>query len=137
MSCIAIVDTNIVVSGLLTGNDTSPVVRILDDMLSGALTFALSEVLLAEYRNVLLRPKLMRLHGLSPDDIDVLLTDLAHLAVFLHPEHGSPAPDPGDQHLWDLLAERSDLVLVTGDVRLLEDSVMQGRVLPASVFLAR
>lgn len=32
----------------------------------------------------------------------------------------SPAPDPGDQHLWDLLAAAPTAVLVTGDQLLLE-----------------
>jgi uncharacterized protein len=47
-----------------------------------------------------------------------------------------PAPDPGDQMLWELLAARDDLVLVTGDKRLLRDRGMRGRVISAEAFLA-
>ena len=46
-----------------------------------------------------------------------------------------PAPDPGDQVLWDLLAARSDLVLVTGDKRLVEDAGMRGRVVSPREFV--
>ena len=53
-----IVDTNVVVAGLLTGNATSPVARILDGMLGAAFPFVVSEALLAEYRAVLVRPAL-------------------------------------------------------------------------------
>ena len=60
-----IVDTNVVVAGLLTGNATSPVARILDGMLGAAFPFVVSEALLAEYRAVLVRPALRKLHGLK------------------------------------------------------------------------
>ncbi|WP_309640015.1 PIN domain-containing protein, partial [Methylibium sp.] len=58
-----IVDTNVVVAGLLTKDETSPVARILDGMLAAAFPFVVSEALLAEYRTVLVRPTLRKLHG--------------------------------------------------------------------------
>ena len=42
-----IVDTNVVVAGLLTGDATSPVARILDGMLAATFPFVVSEALLA------------------------------------------------------------------------------------------
>lgn len=135
VGAIAIIDTNVVVAGLLTGDHQSPVARILDAMLSGALPFVLSEDLLAEYRAMLLRPKLRKLHGLADDDIDAILTDLAQLAIVLTPARAArAAPDTGDQLLWDLLQARSDLVLVTGDKLLQGDATMAGRVLTPSSF---
>jgi len=56
----AVIDTNVVVSGLLTSLAASPTVRILDGMLVGAFRFLLSVELLAEYRAVLLRQKIRR-----------------------------------------------------------------------------
>ena len=46
--------------------------RILDGRLGAAFTFVLSEALLAEYRAVLVRLRLCKLHGLSETEIDVL-----------------------------------------------------------------
>ena len=46
------------------------------------------------------------------------------------------APDPGDPLLWDLLAARQDLVLVTGDKLLLQDPAMNGRVITLAAFWA-
>jgi hypothetical protein len=93
----------------------------------------LSEPLLAEYRAVLLRPRLAALHRLSPAEMDTILTDLAQHAIVLTPDPTgaarTPAPDPGDPMLRDLLGVRPDLRLVTGDKRLLDDPGMQGRVL--------
>jgi len=61
----AVIDSNVVVSGLLSGGGFSPTGRILDRMLTGAFPFLLSEELLAEYREVLLRPTIARRHGLT------------------------------------------------------------------------
>lgn len=131
-----IVDTNIVVAGLLTKHDASPVARILDGMLRAAFTFAISEALLAEYRAVLVRPGLRKLHGLTVAEIEVVLTELVRHAIVLTPAKSRPAPDPGDQLLWDLLATRADLALVTGDKLLLRNATLRRRVISAENFVA-
>ena len=131
-----IVDTNVVVAGLLTKQDASPLARILDGMLGAAFPFALSEALLAEYLALLVRPVLRKLHGLTVAEVEAILTDLALHAIVLAPRAAPPAPDPGDQMLWELLAARADLVLVTGDKLLLRDASMQGRVISPQAFVA-
>ena len=130
-----IADTNVVVTGLLTGNDTSPVARILDGMLAAAFPFAVSEALLAEYRTVLVQPGLRKLHGLKVAQVEAILTDLAQHAIVLAPVAAAPAPDPGDQLLRDLLAARADLLLITGDKLLLRDAGMRGRVVSPQAFV--
>lgn len=140
MSHFFIIDTNVVVAGLISSKIDSPVVRILDGMLGAAFPFVLSPALLAEYRAVLLRPKLARLHGLAAEQIDTVLTDFARHGIVLSPpvQQAVPsAPDPGDQFLWDLLALRPDLWLVTGDQRLLQDAAMQPRVITPLTLVTR
>jgi len=130
-----IVDTNVVVAGLITAQASSPVARILDGMLTAAFPFVVSPALLAEYHAVLVRPALRKLHGLSVKQIETILTDLAQHAIVLEPVAGPTAPDSGDQLLWDLLAARAELRLVTGDKLLLNDASMRGRVVtPAEFF---
>lgn len=126
-----IVDTNVVVAGLLTGNEASPVAQILDGMLSATFPFVVSEALLAEYRAVLIRSSLRKLHGLTTAEIDTVLTELAHRAIVVNPPSAASltAPDPGDQLLYDLLAARRDLLLITGDKQLLQDPTLQGRAI--------
>jgi predicted nucleic acid-binding protein len=130
-----IVDTNVVVAGLLTRDESSPVARVLDGMLRAAFPFAVSESLLAEYCSVLGRSGLRKRHGLKVDEIDILLTDFAQHAIVVVPTPGPPAPDRGDQLLWDLLAARADLLLVTGDLRLQQDRGMKARVLSPRQFV--
>lgn len=131
-----IVDTNVVVAGLITQHDDSPVARILDGMLSAAFPFVLSEALLTEYRTVLVRPNLRKLHGLTVAEVDTILTEIAQHAIVLKPVAAPPAPDPGDPLLWELLAARVDVLLVTGDKLLLANAGMQGRVISPHAFVA-
>jgi uncharacterized protein len=129
----AIFGTHVVIAGLLTANATSPVARILDGMLAAAFPFVVSEALLAEYRAVLVRPALRKQHGLTVAEIERLLTDIAQHAIVLAPGVGSRAPDASDQLLWDLLAARADLLLVTGDKAPQRDAALRARVVTASL----
>lgn len=125
----AVIDTNVVVSGLITSAAGAPTARILDAMLEGRFLFLLSSELLAEYRRVLLRPALRRLHGLNEEDIDRILADLALSGGEREPQPSSEAaPDPQDQHLWDLLACEPEAILVTGDLRLIRQPPSFARV---------
>jgi putative PIN family toxin of toxin-antitoxin system len=114
----AVVDTNVVVAGLITANAGSPTARILDGMRRGAFPFLLSDRLLAEYREVLLRAKIRRLHGLGASEVDQILTQIATHAMVREPEARSGAPDAKDNHLWSLVQDQPGCVLVTGDLAL-------------------
>jgi uncharacterized protein len=131
-----IVDTNVVVAGLLTKQEASPVARILDGMLGAAFPFVLSEALLAEYRAVLVRPVLRKLHGLTVAEVEAILTDLAQHAIVLVPLAAPAAPDPPDDLLWALLAARADLVLVTGEKLRGRDAGMRSRAMSPQTFLS-
>ena len=130
-----VVDTNVVVSGVLAGAEESPNRRILDAMVDGRMRFLLSEVLLAEYREVLLRPAIAQRHGLIDADVDALLEELVlnaalretptaevdALVVEMGPSGvGADPPAPGDEHIVALLSIVPGAILVTGDRRLRE-----------------
>lgn len=116
-----IIDTNVLVAGLISSSASSPTVRLVDAMLDGSLSFLLSPALLDECRAVLLRPKLRRAHGLSEAELDALLADIVANAIWLEPPPAPTptAPDANDQHLWHLLAHEPKAILVTGDQLLL------------------
>ena len=122
----AVVDTNVVVSGLLTRDAHSPTRQILDGMLRGAFRFLLSADLLAEYRTVLLQAKIRAIHGLSSEQIDRLLAAIAANATLREPDSiASPNPYRGDEHVWRLAALYTDTTLITGD-RALFDAAPRG-----------
>ncbi len=116
MSVLAVVDTNVVAAGLLTSDEASPTARILDFMLSGSLRFLLSIELLTEYREVLLRPKIARRHGLPVDQVDRVLAAIVLQAAFREATLIAAGLSPrGDEHVVALLAVDPGAVLVTGD----------------------
>ena len=146
MRRFAVIDTNVVVAGLLSGGadgaGDSPTVRIVDAMLAGSCPFVLSESLLTEYREVLLRPAISARHGLTEAEVDIVLEEMVLNAGLREPARTPtvegrigaqadlpPAPvavgrpqstPPGDEHLIALLNVVPKAVLVTGDRRLAE-----------------
>ncbi len=120
-----VVDTNVVVAGLLTSEPRAPTARILDALLAGRLPFLLSEALLAEYRAVLLRPKIRARHGLAAREVDVILLQLVQNALLREPEPAGTAA--GDEHLFALLALDRRALLVSGDAAALRRAGDRGR----------
>ena len=129
-----VVDTNVVVSGLITSDATAPTARILDAMLRGELRFLLSEELLSEYRSVLLRPKIAAAHGLSASEVDEILVRLAANGAVRVPQRPADG-SRDDDHLFALLATEPDALLVSGDDRALRRAASRGRT-PRAVVAA-
>lgn len=135
---IAVVDTNVVVAGLLTRDVTSPTALILDEMLRGHLRFAVSEKLIAEYRKVLLYPRIAVRHRLNERELDGLLVDLLSNALVREGDDVAyEVPDPDDVFLFQLLATLSEGVLVTGDKALLKRGPKWAEVLAPDAFVKR
>lgn len=118
---VFVVDTNVIVSGLIGAGPNGLPARILEAMLEGELPYLMSSALLAEYSTVLRRPRIARLHGLSDDGLDRLLTELTANAVWRHPSTEPQAPESGGNHLWALLSSWPHSLLVTGDRLLVEN----------------
>jgi len=131
-----IVDTNVVIAGLPTVNGPGSFAAILEGMLATAIPFVVSGALLAEYRAVLARPALLARLRITVEQVESLVDALARKAIEIEPIPAPRAPDPGDQFLWELLAARADLLLVTRDKLLLRNGKMRGRVIDPERFLA-
>ncbi len=131
-----VVDTSVLVAGLLTADPKSPPARILDSMFSGQLRFLLCVELLAEYRSVLLRERIQARHGLAVTDVDALLEVLATDAVVADiVGRTENAPDPDDDFLWRLLAAQDGAGLITGDAALLQRPPPRTRVISPRTWL--
>jgi len=104
-------------------------------MLSGKIIYLLSADLLAEYSSVLQRRKIRRLHELNDEEIDALLTELVANAIWREPTLAAEAADPGDNHLWALLATQAACTLVTGDRLLVENPPGEHSVMSARAYV--
>jgi predicted nucleic acid-binding protein len=129
MPRLFVVDTNVLVSGVVGRNEASPPVLLLNAMVTGRLPFVVSADLLAEYRRVLTRPRIAARHGRPPSKVDALLAQLTMMAYLRQPpddddalDTDDPPPDspPGDEHIIRLLAHEPRAALVSGDQVLLD-----------------
>jgi putative PIN family toxin of toxin-antitoxin system len=119
---LIVVDTNVIVSALITDQPRSPTCLILDGMLAGRFTFLLSVELMSEYRRVLLRPRIKTLHGLNQDEVDAILSEIVANGILREvPKVSRRTQERGDDHLWALVSVQSGAILVTGDKRLIEN----------------
>jgi putative PIN family toxin of toxin-antitoxin system len=131
-----VVDTNVIVSALITNKTQSPTCVLLDGMLAGRFTFLLSVKLLSEYRRVLLRPKIKSLHGLNDDEVDGILSEIVVNGIMREAPEVSPRTSgKGDDHLWALVSVQSGTILVTGDKRLIENPPDSATVLSLRGFI--
>jgi len=112
----AVIDTNIIVAGLISRSRDSPPVTITEGMMSGRFSFLLSLDLIDEYRRALNYPKVARLHALSELEIESILVSIIRQGIVRDPQPGEYAiADDKDWFLFDLLRAVDGAVLVTGD----------------------
>ena len=118
---LVVVDTNVVVSAFLSGEPSAPPLKILRAMLGGQVRFLLSVELLAEYRDVLLRPAIRKRHGLKRAEVDSVLEEIVLNSLWREVSPVQHKARGSDAHLWALLATQPGSFLVTGDQALIDD----------------
>jgi predicted nucleic acid-binding protein len=104
----------------------------LDALKVGAYESLASADLLAEWRDVTTRPRVLRYVGLSAAETlaALMAVEVLTRVVIASPSSVSP-PDASDAHLWNLLETEPDALLVTGDGPLLRAPFGPGRVITA------
>jgi putative PIN family toxin of toxin-antitoxin system len=106
---LVVLDTNILVSALLS--PFGPPARVLDMVLGGDVQVAYDDRLMAEYREVLARPKF----GFAPDDVATVLafleTDGERVTAAPLP---CELPDPDDLPFLEI-AVQAGAALITGN----------------------
>jgi putative PIN family toxin of toxin-antitoxin system len=107
-----VLDTNVLVSGLLNP-DGNPG-RIVDLLLAGEITLILDDRILAEYREVLRRPKF----GFEAEDVSELLDLIdAESVRVAAPPLGIALTDPRDLPFLEVAVAGEAVSLVTGNAR--------------------
>ena len=116
MVCYAVIDTNVLVSALLSSKEDSATVQVLNRLIAGAVIPLYSREIMREYQEVLCRRKFC----FSPDIVNYLLSSIEKLGLSAGP---SPSltllPDEKDAPFYDLVLGKRELnaYLVTGNLK--------------------
>ncbi|MCD8385644.1 MAG: putative toxin-antitoxin system toxin component, PIN family [Bacteroidales bacterium] len=110
-SIYAVIDTNVIVSAIITKTPLSPTLKVLQAIGDGGFVPVYNDDILKEYIEVLSRPKF----HVSPLRISSLLQEIENLGLRSHPTpYLHPMPDPKDRVFYEVsLTEGS--YLVTGN----------------------
>lgn len=114
MKCCAVVDTNVIVSALLSKKEDTATVQVLRAMLGGRFTPLYHEDILDEYEEVLHRPKF----HLSEDVIRTVLSAVKRYGIEVFPQStGEILIDMDDLVFYEVAMEKRDdgAYLVTGN----------------------
>lgn len=109
-----VLDTNVLVSALVYGGNPR---RILEVVVSGEIEMSISEPLVQELQDVLLREQF----DLSPQLVRTALAEVSAVAQWVVPQkhHTLIEEDPSDDSVLDCAVEARADYLVTGDRHLL------------------
>ena len=107
-----VLDTNVVVSGLLSAY--GPPARIVDLVVTGDLVLLFDDRLLSEYEEVLRRSRF----GFDAVDVDALLNVIFHEGEAVVPQPlDLQLPDPDDQPFAEVAIVSKAEALITGNIR--------------------
>lgn len=116
MICYAVIDTNVLVSALLSSKDDAATVQVLGKVLSGEIIPVYSNVITKEYREVLSRKKF----GFLSETIEYLLSAVEKYGILVNPSRsGTILPDMKDLPFYEVVLEKRDdnAYLVTGNIK--------------------
>ena len=115
-----VIDTNVVVSGLLTPGGNAA--RILDSVVEGRIKLAYDARILAEYRDVLRRPKLR----IQPLRIEAFLDGLRSQALVSPRRADITGPDPDDFIFIEAALATATRTIVTGNLSDYPEGIRHG-----------
>ena len=114
MNYFVVIDTNVLVSALLSRHDNAATVKIMNAFFDGLIIPVFNDEILAEYDNVLHRPKFK----FADDAIQLLLGAIRTQGLFVEQlDSGIELPDPKDLLFYEvvLASQKNHAYLVTGN----------------------
>lgn len=115
-----VIDTNVVVSGLL--NPHGPSARVLDAVLDGRVKLVYDARILAEYRDALHRPRLK----LKREKISAFLTGLQSQMIVTPSPLAVAGPDADDIVFIEVALATTDKTIVTGNLADYPSEILHG-----------
>ena len=110
----AVVDTNVIVSGMITSNSTSPTAKVLSCLGEKHITPLYCEEILQEYKNVLGREKF----NLPKEKIEKFLKMIKSDGIASNRMPTTEVfTDPNDVMFYEVALSKEDSFLVTGNIK--------------------
>ena len=111
----AVIDTNVIVSALISTKPETPPLSVMAHVYSGIITPVFNDEILQEYREVLSREKFR----LSPAQVDDALSVIRDYGLNLERTkvEDEPFPDPKDEVFYEVALSKEGAYLVTGNIR--------------------
>lgn len=116
MTCYAVIDTNVLVSALLSSHDDAATVLVVGKLFSGEVIPLFSDKILKEYHEVLRRTKF----HFSEETVGILIQTIEELGERVVPSPtGELLPDMKDLPFYEVVVEKQeeDAYLVTGNIK--------------------
>ena len=116
MICYAVIDTNVLVSALLSNHADAATVQVIGRMIAGEIIPIYSDQIMREYQEVLNRKKFR----FEPEMIRYILSALEKYGVGIEPSAtGVILPDMKDLPFYEVVMEKreEDAYLVTGNLK--------------------
>ncbi len=120
MKCYTVIDTNVLVSALLSSHDDAATVQVVNKIFSEDIIPLYTAEIIDEYDNVLHRKKF----NFSDESINILLSVIEQNGVFVKPNaSGEILPDMKDLPFYEAVLEKQDkdAYLVTGNIKHFPD----------------
>ena len=110
----AIIDTNVLVSALLSRSSDAATVQVVGAIAEGSVCPLYNQEIIAEYEDVLRRPKF----GFPPKAIDTILNTVLTIGLYADRVHSSEHfPDADDIVFYEVALSKEDAYLVTGNTK--------------------
>ncbi len=124
-----VIDTNILISALLSSRDDSATVQVLNLLLAGQLIPVITEDIFQEYSDVLRRRKF----GFPDDAVSMLLGEIQRRAVEVEPVHTDiELHDYKDRPFLEAMLYDDETILITGNMKHFPE---HKRIMTARMFL--
>ena len=116
MKCYVVIDTNVLVSALISRHDDAATVQVVDKIFTEDVIPLYSPEIIDEYANVLRRKKFKFTH----EAIEILLSAIEQNGILVEPNaSGEILPDMKDLPFYEVVLEKKDddAYLITGNIK--------------------
>lgn len=114
MKFFAVIDTNVIVSALLSRKRDAATVRVLRAVQNGLILPLVHQQIIDEYKDVLCRPKFR----LPIQLVHAITEQMKSIGLFLDRTQSNEIfPDPKDEVFYEVALSKKDSFLVTGNIK--------------------